>query len=93
MCLVKTAICLKCNCTFLGPEREYWKEKNCNNHACLRLTRLGAASQLMWPEPCGPFCDSEHCGQVLAYYIICPQCIFDNRHRPIIIDNVNKNAQ
>ena len=89
MCLVKTALCLRCGCLCLGPELDCWKIKICNNYDCARQTRRGAARWINAPYPCSSLCDSEPCGQTLAYYIFCLDCINDCyrfKYCPIILE-------
>ena len=77
MCLVKTALCWRCGFLVLGPELDCWKIKICHNYDCARQTRHGAASWINAPYPCSSLCDSEPCGQTLAYHIFCLDCIND----------------
>jgi hypothetical protein len=77
MCLVKTALCLRCLSLFLGPEPHCWKIQICRNYDCARQTRRGAARWIDAPYPCSSLCDSEPCGQTLAYHIFCLNCIYD----------------
>jgi len=90
MCLVKTAFCFDCGkLQIWRSEQGCWRERECDNPACLRKTRSGATFQLKSPDPCSSFCDSEHCGHVFPpRYITYIHCLhWQCRRNPLFASN------